>query len=53
MGQYNKALHEKYEFRDIRRDEIEQAVRIEAICFPPNEACTYEHMAPRIENAPE
>ena len=33
MGQYNKALHEKYEFRDIRRDEIEQAVRIEAICF--------------------
>lgn len=38
MGQSNKALHEKYEFRDIRRDEIEQAVRIEAICFPPNEA---------------
>ena len=34
MGQSNKALHEKYEFRDIRRDEIEQAVRIEAICFP-------------------
>ena len=31
MGQSNKALHEKYEFRDIRRDEIEQAVRIEAI----------------------
>ena len=53
MGQSNKALHEKYEFRDIRRDEIEQAVRIEAICFPPNEACTYEHMAPRIENAPD
>ena len=53
MRQYNKKLHEKYEFRDIRRDEIEQAVRIEAICFPPNEACTYEHMAPRIENAPD
>ena len=53
MGQSNKALHEKYEFRDIRRDEIEQAVRIEAICFPPNEACTYEHMVPRIENAPD
>lgn len=53
MGQSNKALHEKYEFRNIRRDEIEQAVKIEAICFPPNEACTYEHMAPRIENAPD
>ena len=37
MGQSNKALHEKYEFRNIRRDEIEQAVKIEAICFPPNE----------------
>lgn len=53
MGQSNKALHEKYEFRNIRRDEIEQAVKIEAICFPPNETCTYEHMAPRIENAPD
>ena len=51
MGQHNKELHEKYEFRNIRRDEIEQAVKIEAICFPPNETCTYEHMAPRIENA--
>lgn len=34
MGQSNKALHEKYEFRDIRRDEIEQAVRIEESVFP-------------------
>lgn len=33
MRQYNKKLHEKYEFRDIRRDEIEQAVRIEATLF--------------------
>lgn len=47
MEQSNKALHEKYEFCNIRRDEIEQAVKIEAICFPPNEACTYEHMVPR------
>ena len=27
MEQSNKALHEKYEFRNIRRDEIEQAVK--------------------------
>ena len=31
-------LHYKYEFRNIRADEIEQAVAIEQICFPPNEA---------------
>ena len=53
MGQSNKALHEKYEFRDIRRDEIEQAVRIEAICFPPNEACSAKSMRERVANAPE
>lgn len=29
-------LQYKYEFRDIRADEIEQAVAIEQICFPPN-----------------
>ena len=49
MEQHNKLLHEKYEFRNIKRDEIEQAVKIEAVCFPPNETCTYEHMAPRIQ----
>ena len=53
MGQSNKALHEKYEFRNIRRDEIEQAVKIEAICFPPNEACSAKSMRERVANAPE
>ena len=53
MGQHNKELHEKYEFRNIRRDEIEQAVKIEAICFPPNEACSAKSMKERVANAPE
>ena len=53
MGQSNKALHEKYEFRNIRRDEIEQAVKIETICFPPNEACSAKNMRERVANAPE
>ena len=53
MEQSNKALHEKYEFRNIRRDEIEQAVKIEAICFPPNEACSAKSMRERVANAPE
>ena len=51
MEQSNKELHEKYKFRNIRQDEIEQAAEIESICFPPNEACTYEHMESRIKNA--
>ena len=53
MEQSNKALLEKYEFRNIRRDEIEQAVKIEAICFPPNEACSAKSMRERVANAPE
>ena len=31
----------------------EQAAEIERICFPPNEACSYEHMAARIKKAPD
>lgn len=44
---------EKYEFRNIYPDEIEQAAEIERICFPPNEACSYEHMEERILRAPD
>ena len=40
-----------YRFRPIRGEEAEQAVEIEAICFPPNEACKREHMIPRIAAA--
>lgn len=42
-----------FEFRNIKRDEAEQTVRIEQICFPPNEACSEEHMRDRVEYAPE
>lgn len=41
----------EFEFRTIHPDEAEEAVRIEAICFLPNEACKREHMIPRIEAA--
>ena len=51
MKQKSKVIHEKYKFRNIRQDEIEQAAEIESICFPPNEACTYEHMESRIKKA--
>ena len=42
-----------FEFRTIRREEAEEAARIEQICFPPHEACTREMMVDRVERAPE
>lgn len=44
---------EKYEFRNILWEEADQAVKIEHICFPPNEACSEKHMKERIAEAPE
>ena len=44
---------ERFEFRDIRQEEIEEAVQIEQICFPPNEACSPKSMTERIKAAPE
>lgn len=43
----------KYEFRNIRPEEVDQAIQIEQICFPPNEACSAKSMKERVENAPE
>ena len=42
-----------FEFRTIHQDEAEEAAVIESICFPPHEACSYEHMLPRIAAAPD
>ncbi len=42
---------EQFEFRTILKSEAEQAVTIEHICFPPNEACSRQAMLTRIENA--
>lgn len=46
-------LSERFDFRNIREGEAEQAVAIENICFPPHEACSREHMLERIAAAPE
>lgn len=43
----------RFEFRNIHADEADQAVTIEQICFPPNEACSERHMKERIAKAPE
>lgn len=48
-----KTSEQGFEFRSIRTEEVEQAVVIEQICFPPNEACSEKHMKERIAKAPE
>ena len=42
---------EKYEFRNIYPEKAEQAVEIEQICFPPNEACSAKNMRERTIHA--
>ena len=49
----NSSILERFEFRDIRQEEADQAVLIEKICFPPNEACSEKHMKKRIGVTPE
>ncbi len=46
-------ITDRFEFRNIRTEEAEQAVEIEQICFPPNEACSRIMMIERVEKAPE
>lgn len=43
----------RFEFRDIRPQEVEEAIEIEQICFPPHEACSPQAMKERIAAAPE
>lgn len=46
-------MTDRYEFRSIHQDEADEAVRIEQICFPPNEACSEKDMKERIAKVPE
>lgn len=48
-----KTLSERFEFRDIRPDEADQAAIIEQICFPPNEACSEKDMKERVAAVPD
>lgn len=49
----NKEIGERFEFRDILKEEAAQAAAIEKICFPPNEACSETMMRERVLAAPE
>ena len=46
-------ISERYEFRNIKQNEAEEAAEIERICFPPNEACSEASMIERIRTAPD
>ena len=48
-----EGLQERFLFREIRPEEAGQAVLIETVCFPPNEACSEKMMRERIAVAPE
>lgn len=48
-----KDLQERFVFRNILQEESDQAVSMEKICFPPNEACSETMMKERIARAPE
>ena len=52
-GLCDKDIMEKFTFRNIREDETDQAVAIEEICFPPNEACSAKDIRERILVAPK
>lgn len=46
-------MDERFEFRNIRKTEADQATFIEKVCFPPNEACSETMMKERVATAPE
>ena len=46
-------LQERFEFRNVKAEEADQAIEIENICFPPNEACSPKSMAERVSRAQE
>ncbi|MCD8322791.1 MAG: GNAT family N-acetyltransferase [Oscillospiraceae bacterium] len=45
--------YKNFTLRTMEPDEIEQAIAIEQICFPPNEACSPAHMRVRAAAAPD
>ena len=51
MGDREKSISERFEFRTVKFEEAVQAAEVESICFPPNEACSKENMIARIKAA--
>lgn len=50
-GIADREFYERYELRQVLPKDAEEATEIEAICFPPSEACTLPIMKERIQYA--
>ena len=48
-----QGLYKRFDFRTIRQEEADEAAEMEAVCFPPNEACSRKHMVERVRTAAE
>lgn len=53
MSNGKMEILEKFEFRNIKSSEADQAIESEHICFPPNEACSAKTMRERVTEAQE
>lgn len=48
-----ESLHQRFDFRDVAPDEGEEVAEIEALVFPPNEACSRKMMLERVNRCPD
>lgn len=46
-------MYQNFIFRPVEKEEAEQAVAMENICFPPNEACSRDMILSRIDRIPD
>jgi len=50
-GNAGEGMEGRFVFRAVSPGETEEAAAVEAVCFPPNEACTLASMRKRIAKA--
>jgi len=51
LKEQEKEVNKYYELRKVSLNDAEEATAVEAVCFPPNEACTLSIMKERISRA--
>ena len=51
LKEQEKEVNKYYELRQVSLNDAEEATAVEAVCFPPSEACTLPIMKERISRA--
>lgn len=51
LKEQEKEVNKHYELRQVSLNDAEEATAVEAVCFPPSEACTLPIMKERISRA--